>query len=68
MNKGYWEGFTRSQFIGLDDMGEPKYRDGRIYYCSECRRRSIIKTNFCPDCGADMRERKDNGEDNGKID
>ena len=29
------------------------------FKCSECRRCFGIKTNFCPNCGADMR-----GEDN----
>lgn len=33
---------------------EPIYRDGTLYYCSECRRRSIIREKYCPDCGARM--------------
>lgn len=43
-----------SRFYGTDENGEPIYRDGVLYYCSECRRKSIIKTNFCPNCGAKM--------------
>jgi len=27
-----------------------------IRECRKCGRLSLIKTNFCPDCGADMRE------------
>ena len=27
-----------------------------FYYCSECANPSACKSNFCPDCGADMRE------------
>ena len=56
---GYWEGYSHSKFYGMDEFHEPIYRDGVIYYCSECRRCSIIKMRFCPDCGARM----DGGED-----
>ena len=31
------------------------------YPCSACGKRVSAKTNYCPNCGADMRERKDNG-------
>ena len=51
---GEWEGYTHSRFYGTDKNGEPIYRDGVLYYCSECRRRSIIKTNYCPNCGTKM--------------
>lgn len=48
---GEWEGRIHGRFYGTDEDGEPIYRDGVVYYCSECRHRSIIKTNFCPNCG-----------------
>lgn len=51
---GEWEGRIHDRFYGTDEDGEPIYRDGVVYYCSECRYRSIIKTNFCPNCGAIM--------------
>lgn len=51
---GEWEGRIHGRFYGTDEDGEPIFRDGVVYYCSECRRRSIIKTNFCPDCGTRM--------------
>lgn len=25
------------------------------WFCSECKKRNDVKTNFCPNCGADMR-------------
>jgi len=56
---GEWEGYTNSQWIGCDEDGNAKYRDGVLYYCSNCRRRSIIKTKFCPACGARMGENTD---------
>lgn len=31
-----------------------EYRHFRYYECSECGRRSDIKTNYCPNCGAKM--------------
>ena len=30
-----------------------------LQYCSECRTYSEFKWNFCPNCGADMREAND---------
>ena len=57
---GWWESWTTSRYYGMDDDGEPIYRDGRVYYCSECGCRSIIKHNYCPDCGAKMEGQHDN--------
>lgn len=34
---------------------------GRKICCSECGRINFCKPNFCDECGADMREEKDNG-------
>lgn len=51
---GKWESRIHGRFYGTDKDGEPIFRDGIVYYCSECRHRSIIKTNFCPDCGVRM--------------
>ena len=53
--RGEWKAFTRSQFMGLDEFSEPIYRDGKIYHCSNCGRRTVIKENYCPNCGADMK-------------
>ena len=54
---GEWKGFTRSRFYGIDKYSDPIYRDGIIWHCSKCSRRSVIKTNYCPNCGADMRKK-----------
>lgn len=53
---GRWEGYTHSRYCGIDKHGEPIYRDGTVYYCSnpKCRRKTVIKENFCPSCGAKM--------------
>ena len=55
---GHWKGFTQSRYFGMDDDGEPIFRDGFFYVCSECRRKTVIKTQFCPRCGAMMNEVK----------
>lgn len=59
----YWEGYSCSQYMGTDECGEPKWRDGRFYVCHnyKCRRKTVIKSNYCPNCGAKM----DGGGDNG---
>ena len=31
------------------------------YRCSKCNTTWDAETNYCPNCGADMRERKENG-------
>lgn len=51
---GRWEGWTTPAFYGLDDFGEPIYRDATFYRCSICGRKSAIKEKFCPSCGAMM--------------
>lgn len=53
---GRWEGCAYSWFLGYDKLGEPMFRDGTVWYCSnqECRRKTVIKEKFCPSCGAKM--------------
>ena len=51
---GRWEEFTTSAYIGTDDYGEAKWADRRFYVHKKCGRRSAIKENYCPNCGAKM--------------
>lgn len=53
--QGEWKGYIRSAFHGVDEWGEPIYRPVTVYNCTKCGRRTVIKENFCPKCGADMR-------------
>lgn len=52
----YWEEYSCSQYMGMDEEGEPKYRDGRFLVCHNycCRRKTVVKSNYCPNCGAKM--------------
>ena len=53
---GRWEGYSHSRYCGIDADGEPAFRDGVVYYCSnpKCRRKTVIKENYCPSCGSKM--------------
>lgn len=51
---GRWGGWTTPAFYGMDDFGEPIYRDATFYRCSKCDRKSVIKEKYCPNCGAKM--------------
>ena len=51
---GHWKGYTHSAYHGTDEDGEPIWKPVNVYHCSECNRRTVIKDNFCPNCGAKM--------------
>lgn len=53
---GRLECYTHSFYCGNDKYGDPVFRDGVVYYCSnqKCRRKTVIKENFGPSCGAKM--------------
>lgn len=52
----YWESYDCSQYMGTDEYGEPKWRDGKFYVCHNrrCRRKTVVKSLYCPNCGAKM--------------
>lgn len=56
VRRGRWESYTYSHYCGTDKYGEPAYSDGVVYYCSnpKCRRKTVIKENYCPSCGSKM--------------
>ena len=56
VRRGRWEEYTHSCYCGVDEYGDPIFKDRIVYYCSnpKCRRKTVIKENFCPNCGADM--------------
>ena len=55
-----------ADFMSGFEMGKEKFRkkgkwidaefcDEQRWQCSECGRKVLVKENFCPECGADMR-------------
>lgn len=56
VRRSYWESYDTSQYMGTDEFGEPKWRPGRFYVCHDrrCRRKTVVKSNYCPSCGAKM--------------
>lgn len=52
---GHWKAFIHNAYHGIDEDGEPIWREVTVYHCSQCNRRTVIKEKFCPNCGADMR-------------
>lgn len=61
---GRWEWYSHSYYCGFFDAdGEPVFRDGVVYYCSnpKCRRKTVIKENYCPSCGSKMDLEDENG-------
>lgn len=61
---GRWEGYSHSRYCGIDADGEPIFRDGVVYYCSnpKCRRKTVVKEKFCPSCGTKMNLEEDSFE------
>ena len=53
--KAFWEEYATSSFYGYDDNHEPKWAARKFYRCESCRKGTAVKSNFCPNCGADMR-------------
>ena len=56
VERGEWKEYSYNQYMGLDDLGEPKFRESIGYRCTKCDLNSIIKHSFCPRCGRDMRK------------
>lgn len=52
---GEWKCFIGSAYYGIDEDNEPIWRERKIYHCPFCDRRTVIKENYCPNCGAKMR-------------
>ena len=47
---GRWEEYTYSRYYGRDEDGEPIYRDGVVYFCSnrKCRRKTVVREKYLP--------------------
>jgi hypothetical protein len=56
---GEWDGWKTQAFIGVDEFHDPKWADRVYYQCSLCGRGTAVKSDFCPKCGAYMREEQE---------
>ena len=54
--QGKWKCTVHSTYRGYYKDGEPVWGSSKVYSCPVCGRRTIVKENFCPSCGTDMRE------------
>lgn len=61
----YWESYDTSQYIGTDEFGEPKWCPRRFYACHNrsCRRKTVVKSSYCPNCGAKMDSEDETNDD-----
>lgn len=50
-----WIGFTTSAYGGQKG-GETVWLKRKYFRCGNCRKGSVVKTNYCPHCGAKMIE------------
>lgn len=51
---GSWRGFEHSVYYKTDSRGEPVPRNIVIWHCSGCGRKTVVKEQYCPNCGAKM--------------
>lgn len=54
---GHWRKYSDDKCMGYGADGRILYRKVYTYECSKCGRNVAVKSNYCPNCGADMRER-----------
>ena len=47
---GAWAEYTTSAYVG----GKVEFADKKYFRCERCMKGSVIKSNFCPNCGARM--------------
>lgn len=53
----HWNGWTATHWTKkYDNNGDPIYTEHTYYQCSECRRRTVIRSAYCPACGSKMDE------------
>ena len=53
----HWNGWTATHWTKkCDEYGDPIFKEHKYYQCSKCRRRTVIKSAYCPACGCKMDE------------
>lgn len=54
--RGRWKLGGYGQISDATEKWYDQFLTGGFLYCSICKARTSVKYNFCPNCGADMRE------------
>lgn len=54
IRKGKWICVIGTSIHHLDGTGNPIEKNTKIYCCSMCNRKTVIKEKYCPNCGAKM--------------
>lgn len=54
MKLNRWIMFETECYGGKDANGIEKWIPKRFYRCSKCRKGTVVKTPYCPYCGAEM--------------
>ena len=50
-----WLSYTGTHYTGKEnEYGDPEYKEHIFYECSNCRRKTVVREHFCPNCGAKM--------------
>ena len=52
--RGEWKGWHGDKMIAGDT-----WRHYHYYQCDQCYKKTAVRSNFCPECGADMRGDED---------
>ena len=51
---GRWQVYETEKCTRWDKWGNPKYVINKIFHCPLCGKGTVIKSRFCPHCGANM--------------
>ena len=49
----FWEEYDTSSFGGYKD-GEAVWWKRKFFRCERCRKGSVVRSKYCPNCGAKM--------------
>lgn len=49
-----WHSYQQDYYVGQDECDEPVFRYNNVYVHRKCRWKSVVKTNYCANCGCMM--------------
>ena len=51
---GRWVGYEGFTTVGLDKFGREIDKHYRYFQCDKCYKKNVVRSNYCPNCGAKM--------------